>query len=200
MSDLWFKLMALEFRIRDYLKPRAEILKEVGIKQGYHVLDFGCGPGGYILPASKLVSETGKVYALDVNPLAIKMVKNTVEKNGLKNVETILSECITGLPNESVDIVFLYDVFHDLENQTSVLEEIHRVLKQDGILSFNDHHLKEQEIRSMLTENKLFRLFRKDEHTYSFVRNKKVLRISSLDRYVPKTQTFFPHILPSRLF
>jgi ubiquinone/menaquinone biosynthesis C-methylase UbiE len=163
--------MALEFKIRDYRSPRANILKEVRIKQGFHVLDFGCGPGGYVLAGSKLVGELGKFYALDVTPLAIKMVKNIVKKNSLKNVETILSECATGLPNESLDVALLYDVFHGLKNQNTVLEELHRVLKQDGILSFSDHHLKEPDILSRVTEGKLFRLLKKGEHTYSFVKN-----------------------------
>ena len=90
MSNLWFKLMALEFRIRDYRKPRKDIVEEVGIQSGFKALDYGCGPGGYIVPAAELVDENGKVYALDVLPVAIDMVKKLVAKNNLKNVETIL--------------------------------------------------------------------------------------------------------------
>lgn len=170
MSSIWFKLMALEFKIRDYRNPRANILNEVGIKLGFYVLAFGCGPGGYVLPASKLVGELGKVYALDVTPLAMKMVKSIVEKNALKNVETILSDCATGLPNESLDVVLLSDVFHDLENKQAVLKELHRVLKQDGLLSFSDHHLKERDIVSMVSNGKMFTLLKKGEHTYSFMK------------------------------
>ena len=128
--------MALEFKIRDYRNPRANILKEVGIKQGFKVLDFGCGPGGYVLPASKLVGETGKVYALDVTPLAIKMVKNIVEKNGLKNVETILSDCATGLPDESLDVALLYDVFHGLRGQRSCFKRASQSVKKRWIVEF----------------------------------------------------------------
>jgi ubiquinone/menaquinone biosynthesis C-methylase UbiE len=123
-----------------------------------------------VLAASKLVGETGKVYALDVNPHAIKMVKDIVEKNVLKNVETILSDCTTGLPNESLDVVLLYDVFHDLADKQAVLSEIYRVLKQDGLLSFSDHHLKETDILTRVAEGKLFRLVKKSEYTYSFVK------------------------------
>jgi ubiquinone/menaquinone biosynthesis C-methylase UbiE len=173
MSNIWFKMMALEFRIRDSRHPRAEILQEVGLKQGFQVLDYGCGPGGYVLPASKLIGETGKLYALDVLPIAIKMVKDIVAENGLKNVETILSDCATGLPSESVDAVLLYDVFHDLEDQTTVLAEICRVLKPEGVLSFSDHHLKEQDILLSVDDGKLFKWLRKDEHTYSFGKNQK---------------------------
>lgn len=60
----------------------------------------------------------------------------------LANVETIHSDCKTGLPDNSVDAVLLYDTFHDLSDPDGVLEELHRVLKPDGILSFSDHHMK----------------------------------------------------------
>jgi len=53
--------MALEFKIRDYHNPRSNILKDIGIKQGFKVLDFGCGPGGHLLPTSKLVDEKGEL-------------------------------------------------------------------------------------------------------------------------------------------
>lgn len=162
--------MALEFKIRDYRNPRANILKEVGIKQGSYVLDFGCGPGGYVVAASGLVGETGKVYALDAMPIAIKMVKDLVAKNGLKNVETILSEGATGLPDGSLDLVLMYDVFHDLEDKQAVLKEIYRTLKNEGLLSFNDHHLKEPDILSMVTEGKMFNFLKKGEYTYTFTK------------------------------
>jgi len=171
MSKLWFRLMAAEFRIRDALKPRKNIIEEVGIKQGFKVLDYGCGPGGYVLPVSELVGETGKLYALDVLPVAVDMVKNLAKKNNLKNVETIPSDCNTGLPNNSVDVVLLYDTFHDLDNQNAVLQELHRVLKPNGILSFSDHHMKEADITSAITNQALFRLLRKGKYTYSFAKN-----------------------------
>jgi 23S rRNA U2552 (ribose-2'-O)-methylase RlmE/FtsJ len=70
-KDLHFKLMSFEYKIRDFFNPPVKILKELGIKQGYYVIDFGCGPGSYSFSSSRLVGSNGKVYALDINPLAI---------------------------------------------------------------------------------------------------------------------------------
>lgn len=170
MSNVGFRLMALEFKIRDALKPRQKIVAEVGIKEGFKVLDFGCGPGSYVIAVSRLIGETGKLYALDVMPVAIEMVKNLIKKNNLKNVETILSNCATGLLDNSLDVVLLYDAFHDLENQSSVLDEIHRVLKPNGTLSFSDHHMKEVDITSAITNQYFFKLLKKAENTYSFAK------------------------------
>jgi ubiquinone/menaquinone biosynthesis C-methylase UbiE len=172
LSDFGFKTMALTFRIRDFFSPRKDIVKEVGIKEGFHVLDYGCGSGSYVTAVAELVGKSGKVYALDVHPLAIEMVKKIVSKNKLTNLDTILSDCKTGLPNDSIDVVLLYDVFHDLTDPNCVLEELHRVLKPKGILSLIDHHMKENEIVQNLTNAGLFRMLRKGVRTYSFVKNK----------------------------
>jgi ubiquinone/menaquinone biosynthesis C-methylase UbiE len=170
-SNLNFALMSLSFRFRDFFSPRKNILKEVGIKPGFHVLDYGCGPGGYILPLTKLVGKSGKIYALDVNQLGIKSVRNTIIKKQLRNVETIHSDCKTGLLDSTVDIILLYDTFRDLKHPHDVLKEFHRVLKGHGILSVNDHHLEESELVKSITNSGLFRLSVKGTKTYSFLKS-----------------------------
>jgi ubiquinone/menaquinone biosynthesis C-methylase UbiE len=167
-SDWGFRLMALEFKMRDFLRPRLNILKEVGIKSGYHVLDYGCGPGSYVEAVAKLVGEIGKVYALDAHPLAIKMVQNIASKKHFKNVETIRSECPTGLPDNSLDVALLYDALHDLTDPDCVVGEIYRILRSGGVLSVSDHHLKEDEIVSRITGKGKFKLLSRGEKTYSF--------------------------------
>lgn len=163
-----YKLMALFFKFRDFFLPRMNILKEVGIEPGFHVLDYGCGPGSYIVPLAELVGESGKIYALDIHPLAIQMVQDIAERKGLKNIETIHSDCATGLENGVIDVVLLYDTYHHLADPDGVLEELHRVLKPDSVLSLTDHHMKEDEILSQITRNNLFVLSRKGKKTYSF--------------------------------
>lgn len=171
-SNLGFRAMAFTFKVRDFLRPRKDVLKEVEIKPGFHVLDYGCGPGSYIIAVAELVGKSGKVYALDIQPLAIRMVQRIASKKRLTNVETILSDCKTGLLDHSVDAVLLYDTFHDLSDQNGVLEELHRVLKPGGILSFSDHHMEENEIVSKVTNRGLFLLSRKGERTFTFAKEK----------------------------
>jgi ubiquinone/menaquinone biosynthesis C-methylase UbiE len=173
VSNLNFNVMSLMFKVRDLLRPRREILKEVGIKPGSRVLDYGCGPGGYVVGAAELVGESGKVYALDIHPLAVQRVQNIARKRQLTNVETIHSGCRTGLPDNSVDVVLLYDVFHELSDHQEILVELHRVLKKDGTLSFNDHHMREVEILSRVTSGRLFELSEKGKRTYAFSKRER---------------------------
>lgn len=170
MSNFHFRLMSLMFKIRDFLIPRKNVLKEVGIREGFNILDYGCGPGSYSIIAAEMVGETGKIYALDIHPLAIQIVKNKAIMKGLKNLETIRSDCATNLSDNSIDIALLYDTFHHFSNPEAILEELHRVLKADGILSFSDHHLKEAEIVLGVTKSGLFELSEKGKKTYRFVK------------------------------
>ena len=170
MSNFDFQFMSVGYKFRDLFRPRYNILEEVGIKLGFHVLDYGCGPGSYIVPLVELVGESGKVYALDIHPLAIRKIQNIASRKRLANVETILSDCGTGLPDNTLDAVLLYDAFHHLSDRDKVLKELHRVLKPDGVLSSSDHHMKENEIVSGVTSSGFFNLSRKGQRTYSFTK------------------------------
>lgn len=169
MPALHFRIMACMFRVRDFFLPRIKVLSEAELKAGFRVLDYGCGTGSYTIAAAELVGPAGIVHALDIHPLAIQLVRERAAGKGLQNVETILSDSGTGLPDRGLDAVLLYDVFHGLSEPDKVLTELHRVLKPKGILSFNDHHLKEKEIVSRLTSGGLFRFLRKERYTYTFL-------------------------------
>ena len=170
MPKIMFMGQCLMIKCRDIFRPREVILREVDIKPGSKVLDFGCGPGSYITNILKTVGESGKVYALDIHPLAIEKVKSIASQLGLANVETICSDCATGLPDKEINTVLLYDIFHMLNDKRKVLSELHRVLRDGGILSFSDHHMREKDIISEMKEINLFELRKKNKRTYSFAK------------------------------
>jgi len=170
-SNFHFKFMSFCFKFRDFFLPPKNILKEAGIKPGFHVLDYGCGSGSYTIVAAELVGKSGKIYALVIHPLAIQRVQSIASKKQLTNVETICSDCKTGLPDNSIDVVLLYDTLHVLSDPNGVLEELHRALKPNGILSLSSGgHMKENEIVSKVTNRGLFKLSTKGKRTYSFLK------------------------------
>jgi ubiquinone/menaquinone biosynthesis C-methylase UbiE len=175
ISTIGFNLMSFGFKIRNFFNPPANILEEAKIKPGFYILDYGCGPGSYSIAASELLGKLGKVYALDIHPLAIKKVKDIASKRQLENIETIHSNCKTSLPESSIDTILLYDVFHELSNPNAVLEELYRILRSGGILSFSDHHMKEHEFLTKITANDFFKPLKKNKHTYSFVKKNCVI-------------------------
>jgi ubiquinone/menaquinone biosynthesis C-methylase UbiE len=160
--------MTLELRVRDLLIPRRKVLKETPIKPGDHVLDYGCGPGGYIRPCAALVGPSGKITAVDVHPLAISSVEKIVRRLSLDNVQTVRSNCPTGLADDSVDVALLYDIIHSLKDSNIILREINRVLKPQGVLSVSDHHLRREDIVTKVTAGGYFRLSESGRKTVSF--------------------------------
>jgi ubiquinone/menaquinone biosynthesis C-methylase UbiE len=169
MSNLSFKMMAnVGMPIRNIFMPPAKMLAEVEINPGNKVLDYGCGPGSFTTMIAEKVGQSGIVYAIDIHPLAMKAVKHKAREKNLTNIKTILSNCSTSLPDNSLDLVIFFDVFHMLNNQEEVLIELHRILKFDATMYFSDHHMKEVEILKRLTENGLFKLQRKGKRTLAF--------------------------------
>jgi ubiquinone/menaquinone biosynthesis C-methylase UbiE len=172
LSNLAFNGMSLIFKVRDFITPRRQILEEAGLRAGDLVLDYGCGPGAYVPDAAEMIGRSGKVYALDVHPLAIKRVQSIAKRRGLTNVETINSDCRTGLPDECLDAVLLYDVFHILDRPRAVLAELYRVLNAKGTISFSDHHMQQEDIIAGMTDGGLFVLVEKGEYTCTFAPRK----------------------------
>jgi len=162
MPNTSFRVMSFLFRIRDrFMKPRKQLLK-VGIEEGQTVLDFGCGPGSYVIPTAGMVGERGSVYALDIHPLAMRAVERKAKKERLTNITTILSGRDTGLPDESVDLILLYDTIHMIRDKVTLLKELHRVLKPNGLLSILAEHIKVDDVLEIMGKDGLFYL--KDQH------------------------------------
>ncbi len=173
MHNLNFKIVSFILKIRDVFYPPKYILKDVGISPGVCVLDFGCGPGSYSIAIAELLAGTGKVFALDIHQLAIKKVNQTAQKKKLANIKTILSDCATGLPSNSVDIVLLYYIFNDLKEPGRVLHELYRVLKPQGILSFSEYNIKK--ISSRLEKKELFKIKKKYKITHTFLKTPSLI-------------------------
>jgi len=133
-----------------------EILPEIGIKENQTILDFGCGSGLYAIPAARMVGKAGKVYALEKNAGALDKLKEKVKKEGLDNLEAILSSDMnTGLEKETADVVLLYDVIHLIKDRKRLFSEIYRVLKPNGIVSVYPMHVEKDELIRQMGESHL---------------------------------------------
>ena len=156
MPNIMFTLMAfflaLHRRFVDVRKP----MERAGIKEGQTVLDFGCGPGFYTIAAAGMVGAKGKVYALDIQPLAVRSVEKKAKKEGLTNITTIMSDRDTGLPDQSIDIALAYDMIHMVKDKQALARELHRVLKPNGVLSVIVGHMKVEDVLKVLEQDGLF--------------------------------------------
>jgi len=134
--------------IERWLERDGEIyLKNIGIRKGQTVLDFGCGDGHYTIPAAKVVGKEGLVYAQDKEKEALDEVTKRAETEGLQNIRTkkTKGELKIVLKNKSLDAVLLYDVlhYHDIKERRKIYDEVYRILKNGALLSVFPRHHKE---------------------------------------------------------
>ena len=100
------------------------------------LVDLGCGTGFFSIPAARRVK---KVFALDIQQEKLDILKNKIKKEKITNIEVILSgESSIPLPEKSVDIILMANVFHELEDKLSLLIEAKSVLKMNGRLMIID--------------------------------------------------------------
>ena len=135
----------------------SKMLSEVGIGEGQSVLDFGCGSGTYSIPAAELVGRNGRIYSLDVSRGALEKLSIKAEKEGLDNIVILLSSGNVDIPieNETLNHVLLIDVLQEISDKEPLLEEIHRILKPDGLMTVYPMHIDSNEVIRVASNAKL---------------------------------------------
>ena len=133
-------------------KDGEEFLRDIGIKNGQVVFDFGCNRGHYTIPAAKVVGANGKVYAFDKDKDALSELEGTTKFFGLKNIQLINGNTKIPLEDSSVDAVLCYDVIHYEKKRKIIYKEVYRLLKSKGFLSVYPKHHKEDSPLNELAE------------------------------------------------
>jgi len=121
-----------------------DILKSIGTKEGASIIDFGCGFGHYALSASQAVGEDGKVYAVDIDKRILNFVEEGISGREIANITIVHSKerDVLDFQSDEIDCILLYDILHGENiNRLKFLTEVHRVLREDGILSILPFHL-----------------------------------------------------------
>jgi ubiquinone/menaquinone biosynthesis C-methylase UbiE len=147
-----------QFRFKLWLDGNAsEALSEIGVGEGQSVLDFGCGSGTYSIPAAKLVGNNGRVYSLDVSQSALKKLSSRAESEGLDNIVTLLSAGKPEIPidDKSLNHVLLIDVLQEIPDKEKLFEEIHRVLKPEGLVIVYPMHIDIDEVAKIASNAKM---------------------------------------------
>jgi ubiquinone/menaquinone biosynthesis C-methylase UbiE len=118
--------------IRRFLQNPNKILKPY-IGKGMTILDLGCGPGFFSIEIARLLNDTGKVIAADLQEGMLEKVNNKIK--GTKLEQRIeLHKCRgneTGI-TEYVDFVLCFYMIHEVPNQENLFNELKSLLKPDG--------------------------------------------------------------------
>jgi ubiquinone/menaquinone biosynthesis C-methylase UbiE len=120
---------------RELYKKRDQIVAALGLQAGMAVADIGAGTGLFTRLFAEKVGPQGKVYAVDISPQLLAHIASEAKKRRHTHVLTVQgTQESTNLPPESVDLVFVCDVYHHLENPDNMLASIRHALKPGGRL------------------------------------------------------------------
>jgi predicted methyltransferase len=146
INDRYFEQNGLEDAIAKLENERREVAAErdaivaaLGLREGQTVADLGSGTGLFLAPLSRAVGPSGKLYALDIVPDFVVHLREQVAREALVNVEVIqVTPTDPALAPDSVDLIFVCDVYHHIEYPSLVLPRLHEALRSNGKLVIVD--------------------------------------------------------------
>ena len=125
----------LEREEREREESPTKAIELLDLKPGMVVADIGAGVGYYTTRMARRVAPTGKVYATDIQPEMLTMLRKRLDDRKLTNVETVLgTETDPKLPANTFDLILMVDVYHELAQPQRMLRKLKQTLKEDGRL------------------------------------------------------------------
>lgn len=120
--------------------PPNEVITSLEIQSGMSVADIGAGTGYFTLPIARAVGSDGKVHAVDFQTGMLDLLgKKLLEPNAPTNIPLIHGTAThTTLPSVCADLVFLANVWHEVDDHALVLKEAARILRKSGRMAILD--------------------------------------------------------------
>jgi len=118
-----------------------DVIAALKLKPGTVVADIGAGSGAFTLPLAAAVSPAGKVYAVDIDQGLVDHVAQRAKEAKANNVHPHLGSFTDPkLPQRDVDVAFIFDVLHHIENRSEYLKNLAPYLKPSGRIAIVDFH------------------------------------------------------------
>ena len=105
------------------------VVGALDLKPGAQVADLGAGDGYFTFTLADAVGGGGRVYAVDVEADIVDGLRASVTSRGYDNVEAVLGDYDDpGLPDGAIDLVFLCNVYHHIDERTPYFSDLRRDL------------------------------------------------------------------------
>ncbi|HEX3099878.1 MAG TPA: methyltransferase domain-containing protein [Patescibacteria group bacterium] len=119
-----------------FINPQ-NVVSQMGLKTGQTVADLGSGAGFFALAAAKLVGNTGKVFAVDVQQSKLTATFSAASQQGFKNIHLVqadLDQPISAIPDASCDAVIMASILHEMKDRKMLFANMYRILKTGGVV------------------------------------------------------------------
>lgn len=121
-----------------FLEPEV-VIRELGLKSGDHVADFGAGHGYFTLLMAKIVGGDGRIYAVDIQKSVLEVIRSKARLEHLLNIETVWSDLDNSggsrLKDNFMDLVLVANILFQVDDKSVLFQEASRVLRQGGRLA-----------------------------------------------------------------
>jgi ubiquinone/menaquinone biosynthesis C-methylase UbiE len=127
----------------EWQKPD-EVVAALRLVAGSTICEIGAGPGYFSLRLARAVGETGTVYAVDVEPRILAVLRERIAGSAVRNVVPVL-----GLPDDPLlphgacDVVFTVNTLHHFEDPVTYLVRLRQSLRPSGRIVNVDFHKRE---------------------------------------------------------
>ena len=110
-----------------------KVLDVLELKKGQTVCDFGAGNGYFSLRMASRVGAEGRVLCVDIQPQMLELLRRRAAEQKVTNTVPILcTETDPKLPPDSIDLLIMVDVYHEISKPIPVMAGIHKAMKKDG--------------------------------------------------------------------
>lgn len=136
-AEEWIKTLDGARRVSALKVP--EVVAALQLKPGQVVADIGAGSGVFTLPIAKALAGSGKVYAVDIEQGLVDHIAKKAKEQNMPNVQGVLGKFTdANLPARDVDLAFIADVLHHIENRAEYLKNLAPYLKPGGRIAVID--------------------------------------------------------------
>ncbi len=126
----------LDNPLRRWWSPPDHTLAQADLAPGQQVLEIGPGPGYFTPHIARRIAPSGRVIALEINPVLLRRALSATEQAGLTLwVQGIQANALTSpLRDDSVDRALLITVLGEIPDPVTLFRELHRVLRPGGVV------------------------------------------------------------------
>jgi SAM-dependent methyltransferase len=117
------------------------VMDILAIKPGVTVADIGAGSGWFTVRAARRIGNASKVYAVDINPKFLQHIRERAQREGFRNIETILDKGDDPLlPPNSVDSVLLLKTYHEIAQPVPFMKNLRKALRPGARVGIIDRN------------------------------------------------------------
>lgn len=145
----------LDRRERELEEDPDLAMRLLRVERGSAVADVGAGSGYFTVRLARAVGAAGRVYAVDIQSGMLELLKQKLARERLTNVIPVLAaEDDPRLPAQSLDLVLMVDVYHELSSPQVTLAHLKRALKPGGRLVLLEYRAEDPNV-PILPEHKM---------------------------------------------